>query len=176
MSEIVNWSPATTEPDATAGDAATLMRQHDVGGLVVVSDGSPVGIVTERDLVRKVVAEGRAPAAVRVRDVMSTPLIVTRPTTDVSDVARAMASHRIRRMPVIAEDGRVGMVTDRDILALSPALFDLSRDSTATLRHKTTVTIEEEFEGHCEGCGTLSDALRLTGGEVLCEDCRDDHS
>lgn len=173
VSEITNWSPATTSPDATIAEAAAVMRARDVGGLVVVVGGAPVGIVTERDVVRKVVADRRAPESTQVRDVMSTRLVTTRPNADVADVARTMAKRRIRRLPVIGGDGRIGVVTDRDLLALSPALFDMARDTTGRHHAKDVVRGDEEFEGRCEGCEVLSDALHLQAGELLCEDCLD---
>ncbi len=107
-------------PDATAMEAATLMSGENRGSVVVVKDESPVAIVTERDLFKKVVAIGLLPKDVRVRDIMSAPLTTTTPDQTLRNAANLMKEKAVRRLPVV-EDGRlVGIITQDDLAHLEP--------------------------------------------------------
>jgi len=114
---------------ASVLDAATLMNQRGIGGLVVTDDGDMVGIVTERDVLRRVVAERRDPAATAVAQVMSSPVISCKPETSLTDCTATMTGRRVRHLPVIGETGLVGIVTSGDILA-----YQLE-DQESTIQH-----------------------------------------
>lgn len=172
VADLVSREPVTTSARATVAEAAARMREADVGGLIVVSGDEPVGIVTERDIVRKVVAAGRSSETTHVHDVMSRELVCIDATADVSDAARTMAQFRVRRLPVVGPDGLVGVLTDRDLLAVSPALFDLAREGAARVREARAAGLAAE--GRCEGCGDMTDSLAELEGSVLCDDCVDD--
>lgn len=104
-------------PDATVLDAAELMNQRGIGGLVVTEGGRAVGIFTERDILRRVVAQRRDPAATRVADVMSAPVASCGPDTTVEACAAFMTEKRIRHLPVTSGQKLAGMVTIGDVLA-----------------------------------------------------------
>ena len=105
---------------ATALDAAHLMNDRHIGSLVVVDNQAGdkvIGIVTERDILRRVVALDRSPAGVAVREVMSAPVACCRPDTTLAECRGVMTNKRIRHLPVV-EDGRlVGIVTIGDLMA-----------------------------------------------------------
>ena len=106
---------------ATVLDAARLMNEHHIGGVVVMDAGRPVGIFTERDVLRRVVGAGVDPAATVVRDVMSTTLMTVAPETTIDECRALMTERRIRHVPVIGATGLEGLVTSGDVMAWESA-------------------------------------------------------
>ena len=96
-------------------EAAELMARADVGSILVYAEGNPVGIVTERDIVRKIVAEGIDASKLLVTDVMTTPLITVPSAASVEEASEQMTTYKIRYLPVVDEGEVVGMVAARDI-------------------------------------------------------------
>jgi len=110
----VHALPATT----TVLDATVYMNEHRIGALVVTGETGMVGMFTERDVLRRVVAEQRPPADVRIADVMTSDIICIAPETDIDDASRIMKDRRIRHLPVNDADGRLlGLISIGDINA-----------------------------------------------------------
>ncbi len=109
----------TVSPETTVLEAARIMNQHRIGGLVVVDDkGQVVGVFTERDVLQRVIAQDRSPREVQVREVMTVKVACCRLSTTLEECQSVITSQRIRHLPVV-EDGRlVGIVTSGDILAM----------------------------------------------------------
>ncbi len=106
----------TIDLNANVKKGAAVMAKKGIGSLVVVQEGRAVGIVTERDLVSKIIADGLDPAKVLVRDIMSTPLITIQPDAKIAEAARLMNEYKIRRVVVTAADGSLaGIVTASDL-------------------------------------------------------------
>ena len=103
----------TIDASKTVIEAADLMSQNNVGDLVVMDKNVPVGIVTERDLVRRVLAE-RKSLNIKVSEVMTTPLRVIDPEAPLKEAARRMVNKGIRRLPVIKDNQLVGIITATD--------------------------------------------------------------
>lgn len=131
LSDIATPIVVTANPDTTSAQAARLMREHHVGSLVVVdpasAGGKPLGILTDRDLVLAVMAEGLDPALFTVGDVMSTDLVTAGQGCDVLDAVRLLREHRLRRLIVLDDVGRVvGVAALEDLLeALSSEFSEL---------------------------------------------------
>lgn len=131
--------------DETVQGAALLMRKHHVGDIVVVDepDGerSPVGIVTDRDIVVSVIALGLDPLGLQVGDIMSDDLLVAGEHEDVDALIERMRLRGIRRVPVVGEDGRLaGIVSVDDLLGyLAEEMEDLSRISPYQQNHERRV-------------------------------------
>ncbi len=105
----------SVSPTDSLMEAARAMKEQDVGSLPVVEDGRVVGIVTDRDIVVRAVAEGVDPRTATVGDVASGDLVTVEPDEDLDDALKLMAQHRVRRLPVV-EDGRlVGVVAQADV-------------------------------------------------------------
>ncbi len=117
--DIMAKNPTTVTPDTPVREAARLMKDEDVGVLPVVeSSGSKrlVGLVTDRDIAIRVVAEGRDPQETKVVDVASKDLVTVDPQQNLDEALRLMAQHQVRRLPVVEEDGRlVGVVAQADV-------------------------------------------------------------
>jgi CBS domain-containing protein len=108
----------TVAPTDSVLVAADLMNQHSVGGLVVVDgQGQVVGMFTERDILRRVLARRRDPDATLVAEVMTTGVLACRPETTLEECASVMTTKRIRHLPVRDDLGLVGIVTIGDLLA-----------------------------------------------------------
>jgi len=107
----------SVKPGETVFNAAQLMSERGIGGLVVTEGGRLVGIFTERDILRRVVAQRRDCAATKVAEVMTTPVTACSPETPVEECAAMMTGKRIRHLPVVTERGLAGMITIGDVLA-----------------------------------------------------------
>jgi len=108
--------PKILEATASVMDAAELMRESDIGDVVVLEDDELCGIVTDRDIVVRVLAEGSDPAMVTVGEICSRELTTIPPTASIGDAVRLFREKAIRRLPVVEEDGEVvGIVTIGDI-------------------------------------------------------------
>ena len=122
LKDFATASVAVAEPETTALAAAQLMRKHHVGALVVVDaleKNRPLGIVTDRDLVLALMAEGLDPDVFTVGDIMSVELVMASPEMDAMDAVQLMRANRLRRIVVADEAGRlVGIVTMEDLLEL----------------------------------------------------------
>ncbi len=108
--------PRTVKIGDTVVDAAKLMRGEDTGIAPVVDGGRLVGVVTDRDIAIRVVAEGRDPQATKVEEIASQNLVTIDPQQDLDGALRLMAQHQVRRLPVVEEDGKlVGVVAQADV-------------------------------------------------------------
>lgn len=115
----------TVDSDAPVMEAVGLMNKHEIGCLIVVRRGKAVGIVTERDLLKRVLAESRDPKKTRVRQIMSKPLIFGEPNMDVEDAARFMFKMKIKKLPVVESGDLLGLVTLTDLVRFQPQIMKL---------------------------------------------------
>ena len=131
LGDLMNTKPITVRPTETVAAAAKRMRDEGVGCVVVTGPTrKPVGILTDRDIVLAVVAEGRLPAATRVEEVMRRHVITGRATDTLMDAAIKMAEASIRRLPILDGQGRmVGLVSVDDLLVI--LITELSNISAA---------------------------------------------
>jgi CBS domain-containing protein len=118
IKEVMTRDVRACEPNATVAEAAKVMAQEDVGPVPIVEDGRLVGIVTDRDIVVRVVAEGRDPNATAVREIASTELVTVSPDDDLDDALNRLAERQVRRLPVVEGDRLVGIVAQADIARL----------------------------------------------------------
>jgi len=105
-------------------EAVRLMNDHEIGCLVVVQDGKPTGIVTERDMLKRVLVATRDPRAVEVGEVMSKPLLFMEPEKEIEDAVKLMFKHKIKKLPVVENGCLVGLVTLTDLVG-SPEVMKL---------------------------------------------------
>jgi len=115
--EIMKKNVIAIDASMTALDAAKMMDDASIGAIVVLDGGIAVGIITERDLVRRIVAKGK-PLSTNVKEVMSSPLVVINPDDSVWELAQLMKQRKIHRVPAVKEGRLVGMVTTSDVVRL----------------------------------------------------------
>ena len=130
VGDIMTRPPRTLDVTASVMDAATLMREGDFGDVVVLEEGQLCGILTDRDIVVRVLATGDDPSSVRVGDVCSRVLTTVSESDGIGDAVRLIRAKAVRRLPVLDDDGKlVGIVSLGDLaLARDPksALGDIS--------------------------------------------------
>ncbi len=115
VEEVMTKDVVTIEGDKTVLEAAKLMSLNKFSSLVVTNEGKTVGIITERDLVRKVLAEDRDPNKLLIYQIMSTELVTTTSETSIESAATIMTEQKVRRLPVVKDEKLVGIVTASDI-------------------------------------------------------------
>ena len=116
ITELMTANPSTIDADKPVSYAAKMMRDEDVGLAPIVEGSRLVGTVTDRDIAIRVVAEGKDPESTKVVEIASTDLVTIDPQQSLDEALRLMASHQVRRLPVVEEDGRlVGVIAQADI-------------------------------------------------------------
>ena len=115
--EIMTPTPAVCTPHTTLDEVAKLMRQNDCGEIPVVDSAErPIGVITDRDIVCRVVAEGKNPSAYTAEGCMSQPVVTVALDASVEDVITTMEKHRIRRVPVVDDQGAcAGIIAQADV-------------------------------------------------------------
>ena len=169
-------SPVVTMgEDAPSDKVARVMDENKVGAVVVTNkDGKPLGIITEKDLVIRVLSKNLTPDSVKAKDIMTTPLMTIDPEATISEAARKMSRMDIRRIGVLYKGNLVGLLSSKDILGVMPELIEIIQERN---RIESADRSEEEREeaalsGYCDRCGLYSDDLKDGNGQNLCEDCR----
>jgi CBS domain-containing protein len=177
VKDVMSSPAITVQEDAPVDKTAQLMNDGRVGCIIVTSkDGKPLGIITERDLVRRVLAKNLTPSKLTAKEVMSAPLITVEPDESLTETARRMSKLDVRRMGVIYKGNLVGIISSKDILAVTPELLENMQEKA---RIEREAEVEEESSesttpsaGYCERCASWSDNLEEVEGTYLCEECR----
>lgn len=116
LRDVMTTQVAVVGPDNTVMDACKLMQIHNVGALPVCQqDGKVVGILTDRDIVVRNIANGGDPKTTPVRTIMTREVVCASPGMEVEEAAELMSQHKIRRLPVVQNDRLIGMVSIGDI-------------------------------------------------------------
>lgn len=115
--DVMTSNPVTAEPSMSVVDAARRMIEEEVGPLPVVDGERLVAMVTDRDLIARVVAEGRDPQSVTVEDIASRELVTGQPDQDVDEARQLLAEHQLDRLAVVERDRLVGVISEADIRA-----------------------------------------------------------
>ena len=118
--DIMAKNIKTVKPDDSVHQAVQKMNKFDIGSVIVISSGRPVGIITETNIMRRVVEPRMDPATVWVKDIMTSPLITIEQTAAVEEAAKIMADRKINRIPVINGDKLVGLISSTDIVKANP--------------------------------------------------------
>ncbi len=113
---LMTDGPPTVAPDASVAEAVQVMKQHAIGSVLVGQPGKAVGIVSEADIVRKVISANQSPASMKAEQIMSTPLVSVDVKTPVYDIYRTMADNRIRHLVITDQGQWVGFVSVKDLL------------------------------------------------------------
>jgi CBS domain-containing protein len=175
VKEVMTTEVCTVRKGDSVHNLAKRMIEYGVGSAVVIENGRPLGIVTEKDLIAKIVARNKVPSQVRIEEIMTSPIITINPNTSLREAADIMIKRGIRRLPVVNDSGNlVGIITDNDILSVSLDLGEfaalLTEDVSGYVQVEN-IAEEELYSGICDGCGKYTDYLFEVNGLRLCEDC-----
>jgi len=173
--EIMNTNIPQLEPFESVEDAAAKMVEFSSGCVIISDEGKPVGIVTERDIVRKVVSERKNPAETQVRDIMSSPIVWVPRHTGIMKAAKQMAKLKLRKLIVMHDGQFMGVVNARAILTIAPQMIEITKELADIGIHSGEHTIDsiEQASGYCESCRVYSNMLEYTDGQLICPDCKE---
>ena len=115
IEDIMVQKVITIDANTTISDAAKLMNIHEIGCLIVTEKGKVVGVVTERDVLRKVVEQSKNPKKTKTSEIMSKRLVVGTPHMEIPDAVRLMLQKKIKKLPIVIDGKVVGLVTLTDI-------------------------------------------------------------
>jgi len=124
VKEIMTVDVKTISPGSTIQQAGKIMSQAGIGSLIVVEKEMLAGMLTEGDIIRKVVAKNMLPSKTNVDDVMTTEVVAVGPDTSIEDAANAMTERRVKRLPVVTENQLVGIISAMDIVAAQPKMIE----------------------------------------------------
>ena len=177
VKDVMSSPVVTTDEEAPSNHIANLMQENNLGCVIVTNKaGKPIGIITERDLVLRVLAKNLTPGSVTAKEIMTSPLVTIEPEATINDAARRMSRLDIRRLGVLYKDNLVGIISSKDILNVMPELIEIIQERTriesGESGEETQEAEEAPLSGYCDRCGVYSENLKDVNGQNLCEDCR----
>ncbi len=174
VKDIMSSPVVTLDENEASNKAAMVMDKNDLGSVVVTnSAGNSIGIITERDLVIRVLAKNLKPDTAKAKEIMTTPLVTIEPDTTITEAARRMNRLDIRRLGVTYKGNLVGIISSKDILGVMPELIEIIQErSRIEDANRTEETEEAPVSGYCDRCNTYSDSLKERNGQNICDECR----
>ncbi|MHA1264140.1 MAG: CBS domain-containing protein [Candidatus Helarchaeota archaeon] len=170
--DVMNPKVETLPSDASIVTAAKRMREKQIGSIIIVDPNDltkPIGIITERDMNNRVVAENRLPSQMTCSEIMSTPLLSISPEVTITTAMHQMAVQHIKRLVVMEDQKMVGIISQSDILEIAPSMIEVLKEMINIVdnRYKT-----EFIAGYCQKCENWSDMLEEIDGIFICPDCK----
>jgi CBS domain-containing protein len=174
VKDVMSSPVVTMNEDETSNKAAVVMDKNDLGCVIVTNKaGKSIGIITERDLVIRVLAKNLKPDTVNTKEIMTTPLVTIEPDATISEAARRMNRLDIRRLGVIYKGNLVGIISSKDILGVMPELIEIMQEkSRIEGAARTEETEEVPLSGYCDRCNMYSENLKERNGQNICDECR----
>ncbi|MCW4047638.1 MAG: CBS domain-containing protein [Candidatus Bathyarchaeota archaeon] len=125
VEDVMTREIITIDENATVKEAAEIMNQNDISCLIASRNGRAIGIITERDLLKRVIVEAKNAKKTKVAEIMSTPLEVITPDTSLEEAVRVMFEKKIKKLPVIEKKQIIGLVSLTDIARCQPAIMKI---------------------------------------------------
>lgn len=176
VKDVMTSPVITISETGNAQKASQLMDKNDVGCVIITSkEGKPVGIITERDMITRVLTKNTLPTSVNVKKIMTSPLLTIDPDETLTEAARKMSRLNVRRLGVIYKGNLVGLVSSKDILAVTPELLEIIQEEAKIDKEPAPgeeVPEPRPLAGYCDHCGRWSDSLKEIEGQLLCEECQ----
>lgn len=180
VAEVMNKAVIVMDINSDIPAIAREMVSRDAGSVIITENGMAMGIVTERDLVRGIVTEDRRPSEVKASELLSTPLVTVEPETTIVEASEIMLKANIKRLPVLKDGMIIGVISNTDILIVTPGLntilkdlIDMNREALLTVPSIEEISEAEDFSsGVCESCTIFSYDLKFVDGRYLCGNCR----
>ncbi|WP_292388669.1 CBS domain-containing protein [Methanosarcina sp. UBA5] len=180
VAEVMNKAVIVMDINSDIPTIAREMISRDAGSVIITENGKAMGIITERDFVKGIVTEDRKPGEVKASEILSTPLITVEPETSIVEVSEIMLKANIKRLPVLEKGRIIGLISNTDILMVTPGLntilkelIDMNREAILSTPSIEEISEAEDFQtGICESCNVFSYDLRFVDGRYLCGNCR----
>lgn len=182
VSQVMNKAVIVMDINSDASAIANEMIGRDAGSVIITENGLAMGIVTERDLVKGIIMEDRKPDEIDASELLSSPLITIEPEKSIVEASEIMLKLNIKRLPVLKDTTVIGVISNTDILMVTPGLntilkdlIDMNREALFSIPSIEEISEPENFNsGICESCYTFSYDLRLINGEYICGRCREE--
>ena len=174
VKDVMSSPVVTMDENEASNKAAVVMDKNDLGCVIVTNKaGNSIGIITERDLVIRVLAKNLKPDTVKAKEIMTTPLVTIEPDATITEAARRMNRLDIRRLGVIYKGNLVGIISSKDILGVMPELIEIIQErSRIEDANRTEETEEAPVSGYCDRCNIYSESLKERNGQNICDECR----
>ena len=172
--DVMSSPVITMDEGESSNKAAVSMDMNKVGAVIVTNKaGKSIGIITERDLVIRVLAKNLKPDTIKAKEIMTTPLVTIEPEATISDAARRMTRLDIRRLGVIYKGNLLGIISSKDILGVMPELIEIMQERSRIEGAESTEEDEEApLLGYCDRCNIYSESLKERNGQNICDECR----
>ncbi len=131
VGDVMVREVVTVDGDSTVKEAVDIMNEFQIGSLIVLGKGRAMGIVTERDFLRRIIGEVRDAKSTKVKEIMTTPLVVVEPTMDLEEAVKLMFQKKIKKLAVTDANKLVGIVTLTDIARFQPQMIRMLKQLTA---------------------------------------------
>ena len=168
--DIMNSPVISASPQNTIKDIATTMKEERIGSIVIMENEKAAGIVTDWDIVSNAVIKDVRPSMVKASDIMQ-PLHTIEGEEGVTEAARVLRQHNIKRLGVVYKNRLVGIISASDVIAVTPDLVDVISEKAALKRGEVGRSAGN-ISGYCDECGEWSDLLQFNEGTFMCEECR----
>ena len=169
--DAMTTKPIVASPKDSIKYCAQKMKENNVGSIIILDQNIPVGIISEKDIVERVVAKGIDPTKVMAKSIMVKNLITISPDKDLYEAMEIMAKKEIRKLPVVENKKFMGLITSKDVLKIEPSLFEILSAKIERLKEEQRKPIKY-IEGTCSNCGTMGPLYRV-GKRLLCPSCRE---
>ena len=173
VKDVMSAPVVTIDSKKTALDAGKLMRKNRKGFLVVIEKGKPAGVISDSDLIEKVICKNIKSDKIRLDSLMKEPIIAVDPEDDILTASRKMKENNIHRLPVVSNGRLVGVLSLTDIARTSPEMLDLL-EYRLKMKEKPFEIKEKIALGICDSCDNFSEDLQNINGDWICEDCREE--
>ena len=155
--------------------ASKIMAKTRRGYVIVLKNKKPIGILTDSDLIERVVSKNKNPSKIKVKDIMSSPLITITPNTDIVEISKKLRKNVIKRLPVLSKGKLVGIVSHVELAYVTPEFLNILEERLELKEAgEEPIRTEETTAGICESCGNYSENLKYVNGKWLCETCREE--
>lgn len=174
--DAMTRKPIVIEPERTVFEGLELMLDKGVGSLLIIKGKKLVGIVTEKDLLSKVMHKMKDPQKMKISSIMTKNLITVGPGKDLYEVAKMMNDNNIRRIPVVEGSKLLGMITIKDLLKIEPSMINVLMERIKIREPDFKPLRSSDTAGICELCGNYEETLVDASGMFVCDSCAKDLS
>ncbi|MDQ4023415.1 MAG: CBS domain-containing protein [Thermoproteota archaeon] len=168
--DIMNSPVISASTEASIKDIAIKMKEEKVGSIVIMDKEKTLGIVTDWDIVSNAVVKDVKPSMLKSSDIMQ-QLHTIEGEEGVTEAARILRKHNIKRLGVVYKNRLVGIISASDVIAVTPDLVGVISEKSALIRGETGRSMGN-VSGYCDECGEWSDLLQYEEGTFTCEECR----
>ncbi len=168
--DAMTTKPITATPEESLQEISKRMLKEGVGSIIIQDKGNLVGIISEKDIVERVVAKGLIPKDIKAKDVMTKTLVTVPPNIDIYDALLVMNNEEIRKLPVVDGKRLLGFITVKDIVKIEPAMFEIFSRRLEILKEEKRKPVKITH-GRCENCGSEGPLYKVKK-RWLCESCK----